>query len=134
MRRLEAIVEKTESGYSAFIEEVPGVIATGENFDEIKTNLNEALEFHLEGLKEFGEEIPDVLQEEYSLSFHVEVESFFDWFEGILTKSGVGRITGINRDLLNQYAKGIKKPGPKQRKKIETALHKFGQDLLQIKF
>jgi len=62
----------------------------------------------------------------------MDVGSLFEWFSGILTKSGVSRITGMNQSLISQYVSGIKKPSSKQTKKIERALHHLGQELLEI--
>ena len=62
----------------------------------------------------------------------MDIASLFDWFSGVLTKSGISRITGMNQSLISQYAMGIKKPSSKQTRKIESALHRLGQELLEI--
>jgi transcriptional regulator with XRE-family HTH domain len=48
--------------------------------------------------------------------------------------TGLATLTGMNKNLVGQYANGIKNPGPKQLKRIEDALHKFGGDLQAISF
>jgi predicted RNase H-like HicB family nuclease len=48
------IVERTETGYSAYAPDVPGCIATGDSKAEVERTMQEALEFHLEGLREDG--------------------------------------------------------------------------------
>jgi len=53
------IVEKTETGYSAFSPDVPGCGSTGNTKDEVERNIQEAIEFHLEGLRQEGYEIPE---------------------------------------------------------------------------
>ncbi len=63
----------------------------------------------------------------------MDIESLFEWFSGVLTKSGISRLTGMNQSLVSQYASGIKTPSNKQSKKIERALHDFGKELLEIK-
>jgi transcriptional regulator with XRE-family HTH domain len=40
----------------------------------------------------------------------------------------------MNESLISQYANGRKKPGPKQLKKIENAIHRFASDLCAISF
>lgn len=45
------IIEKQKNNYSAYSPDVPGCIATGKTQKEAKKNMQEALEFHLEGLK-----------------------------------------------------------------------------------
>lgn len=45
------IIEKTKTGYSAYLPDVPGCVATGETKDEVERNIKEAVESHLEGLR-----------------------------------------------------------------------------------
>jgi predicted RNase H-like HicB family nuclease len=52
------IYEKTETGYSAYVPDLIGCVATAESKFEITQNIKEAIEFHLEGLEEEGYEIP----------------------------------------------------------------------------
>jgi predicted RNase H-like HicB family nuclease len=59
MKKYLIIVEKTESGYSAFSPDVPGCGSTGETKAEVERNIQEAIEFHLEGLREEGYPIPE---------------------------------------------------------------------------
>lgn len=46
------IIEKTSTGYSAYSPDVPGCIATGETKEEVERNIKEAIELHLEGLRQ----------------------------------------------------------------------------------
>lgn len=52
------IVEKGESSYGAYVPDLPGCIAAGETKEEALRLIKEAVEFHLEGLKEEGKMIP----------------------------------------------------------------------------
>lgn len=52
------IIEKQTNNYSAYCPDVDGCIATGNTPDEARKNFLEALEFHFEGLKEDGLQIP----------------------------------------------------------------------------
>jgi predicted RNase H-like HicB family nuclease len=58
MRRYLVIYEDGPNNLSGFAPEVPGCASTGHSLDEIRTNLREALEFHLEGLATDGQPIP----------------------------------------------------------------------------
>ena len=126
------VVEKTGRGYSAYLPELPGCIATGGLLNEVRRTINDAVNFHLEGMRNEKLPIPDAFKGEYVLSFKMDLASLFEWFSGILTKSGVSRITGLNQSLISQYVSGIKKPSSKQTKKIEQALQNLGQELLEI--
>jgi len=63
------IVEEAETGYSAYSPDVPGCGSTGKTKEEVERNIQEAIEFHLEGLREEGYEIP----EPSSYSAYVEI-------------------------------------------------------------
>lgn len=52
------IIEQAENNYSAYSPDIDGCIATGQTPEEARKNYLEALEMHLEGLKEDGLEIP----------------------------------------------------------------------------
>ncbi len=54
------VIEKAPgSNYSAFVPDLPGCISTGDTLEEVKRNLREAIEFHLEGMRQDGEPIPE---------------------------------------------------------------------------
>jgi predicted RNase H-like HicB family nuclease len=52
------VVEKANQNYSAYAPDVPGCVAVGDTAEETLDAMKEALEFHLEGLKEESLEIP----------------------------------------------------------------------------
>ncbi len=58
-RRFAVVVEKGEGNYSAYSPELPGCVATGTSVEETLRNMKEAIIFHLEGLKEDDQSIPD---------------------------------------------------------------------------
>ena len=56
--RYAVIIEKGKNSYGAYVPDLPGCIAVGDTPEEVKTLIQEAIEFHLEGLQEDGELIP----------------------------------------------------------------------------
>lgn len=50
--KVSVIIEKDDYGYYAFVPELPGCQSQGESFDEIKANIQEAIELYLETLSE----------------------------------------------------------------------------------
>lgn len=132
MKQLTVIIERTENNYSAYLAEVDGITATGNSVDEIKRNIVNAIEAVLEDCQEYGDEWPEALKGDYSLTFRMDVKSLLEFYEGIFTKSGLERITGINQKQLWHYASGKRRPRPEQAVRIETALHRLGEELLSI--
>lgn len=53
------IIEKAEGNYSAYCPDLPGCIATGSTIEETIERMKEAIEFHIEGLKEEEITIPE---------------------------------------------------------------------------
>ncbi len=58
MIRYLVIYEKTKSGYSAYAPDLPGVIATGKTKKNVEKNIFNAIQFHLEGLKQEKMRLP----------------------------------------------------------------------------
>jgi predicted RNase H-like HicB family nuclease len=56
--RYAVVVEKGESGYGAYVPDLPGCVAAAESYDEVLKLIQGAIEFHIDGLKEDGEPIP----------------------------------------------------------------------------
>ena len=52
--RYAIVIEKAENNYSAYVPDLPGCAATGATVEEAEAQIREAIEFHLEGLREDG--------------------------------------------------------------------------------
>ena len=52
------IFEEGENSCSAYVPELPGCIAAGDTIKEVRRLIAEAIEFHIEGLREYGEYVP----------------------------------------------------------------------------
>ena len=59
MKKFAIAIYKANGNYSAHVLDVDGCIATGKTVEETVANMREALEFHLEGMAEGGESIPE---------------------------------------------------------------------------
>jgi predicted RNase H-like HicB family nuclease len=59
MRRYAIVIEKAPSNYAAYLPDLPGCIATGATVDETESLLREAIDLHIEGLREDGLPIPE---------------------------------------------------------------------------
>ena len=132
MKALNVIIERSENNYSAYLQEVDGVIAVGKSVAEIKQCIIESIEILKESCSEIGCEIPVELQGDYTLIFKMDVRSVLDFYSNIFTKAALERITGINQKQLWHYASGERVPRAEQAVKLENALHKLGEELLSI--
>ena len=56
--RYAIVIEKAEGNYSAYVPDLPGCVATGSTVAEVEAEIREAIEFHLDGMREDGLAIP----------------------------------------------------------------------------
>lgn len=56
--RYAVVIEKADSNYSAYVPDLPGCVATGATIKEAEDRIREAIEFHIQGMKEDGLPIP----------------------------------------------------------------------------
>ncbi len=59
MKRCAVVPEKAESNWGAYVPDLPGCITTGRPLEEAKRNIREAIEHHLDAMRDVGEPIPE---------------------------------------------------------------------------
>ena len=134
MKKVRVFIERGNDGtFSAYMPDDNGldwsVIGDGNTIPDAIADFREAYE----ELKAYYEETGQTF-EEVDFDFSYDVPSFLNYYKGVLTLAGLGRITGINERQLSQYVSGYRNPSVKTTKKIEAALHTFGSELQQVRF
>ena len=61
MREYAVIYEKGPVRWGAYLPDLPGLVATGDTFEEVQALIKEGLEFHLSSMLEDGDPIPEVV-------------------------------------------------------------------------
>jgi predicted RNase H-like HicB family nuclease len=69
MKRYLIVMEETGTGFSAYSPDLDGCVATGRTREEVEREMQEAITFHLEGIAQNGDPIP----EPHTYSAYVEV-------------------------------------------------------------
>ena len=59
MKRYAIVIEQGPTSYGAYVPDLPGCVAVAETEAEVTQLIREAIEFHLEGLRDAGEPIPE---------------------------------------------------------------------------
>lgn len=124
MKKIEIIVERTNTGYSAYARNYP-VATTGKDLAELKSNMLEAFNLYFE---EKGQNVC-----EDDLKVTLDIVQFFAFYKVINAKAFSERI-GMNQSLLAQYISGIKKPSPTQTQRILKGVQQIGKELTEIRF
>ncbi|MFO7656022.1 MAG: hypothetical protein R6W78_03065 [Bacteroidales bacterium] len=121
-KKIKMIVEKTDTGFSAFSEDYP-IYTSGRTIPELIDNALEAANLY------FEEENIQIAQE--NLKFEIDFKQFFLFYKVINAKFLANKI-GMNPTLLSQYVQGRKKPSDAQTEKILLGIHQIGQELSEI--
>jgi predicted RNase H-like HicB family nuclease len=121
-KKIKMIVEKTDTGFSAFSEDYP-IYTTGRTIPELIDNAFEAANLF------FEEENIRITQENFK--FEIDFKQFFQYYKVINAKFLAAKI-GMNPTLLSQYVQGRKKPSDAQTEKILLGIHQIGQELSEI--
>ena len=128
MQKLIIQIGASSDHFGGFAVNCDGIYGGGNTVEECKENVLEGLRL----LVATTEILPEILQGEYEIEFRYDVQSILSHYANVFTKPALERITGINQKQLHHYATGLKKPRPEQRKKIESALHRLGSELLTV--
>lgn len=67
--RYTVIIEQGDTSWGAYVPDLPGCVAAGESREEVLQLIREAIEFHIEGLRQRGEPVP----QPHSFSESVEI-------------------------------------------------------------
>ena len=118
-KNLTLIVEKTDTGFSAFSEDYP-IFTTGQSIPELINNAYEATEFYFEEEK--------VKIQPVDIKFEIDFQQFFKFYK-VLNAKFLAKKIGMNATLLSQYVQGHKKPSAKQSEKILKGINQIGQEL-----
>lgn len=57
--RYAVVIEKGDESYGAYVPDLPGCVAAGDTREEVISLIQEAVEFHIDALREHGEPIPE---------------------------------------------------------------------------
>lgn len=132
MKKNTVEISFTGNNFSAHIPALPGCVSVGDTMEEIKNNIYEAINFHLQGMQEDGDALPKSFTGDYELVYKFDTKSLLQYYKGIFSAPAFERLTGINQKQILHYASGIKKPREAQKKKIESALHRLGAELMAV--
>ena len=132
MKKLNVLVDWCDKNYSAFInEDVDGVIiVTDKTLDGLKTKLQEAAEFHFEGLGEDAEAW--MMSGDFELEYSYTMSAILQNALNFTTLAALSRITGIKHAQLSHYANAVSRPKAEQYNKIISGLHTIGQACLSM--
>ena len=116
-------------------ENVPGtVVVAADTFDELQKEAKDKLILLIKSMVEDGVKVPLwLVNNEYIFEYKfLDATSLLKAYSSYVPLVSISRATGINQNLLSQYANGLKTAGPKQLKRIAAAIHNIGKELMSV--
>jgi len=124
MKKIKVIIERSKDSYWAYSDDLEGVTGVGDTVEAAKRSAEESVQIQ----KELG----NIVEADYKLIYKFDTESLLNYYKNVFSAPAMKRMTGINEKQIHHYMSGLKKPRDAQKKKIETALHKLGAELMAI--
>ncbi|GHT16561.1 transcriptional regulator [Bacteroidia bacterium] len=133
MKTINVIVERgNDNTFSAYMDcdtfdSGIALMGYGNTVEATKKDFYAAYEEAKQILKDKGQQVP-----EWKFEFRYDVSSFLDIYQGVLSKSGLEKITGIHQKQLWHYYSGRSKPKPQTVTKIQSSIYQFAEGLKKI--
>ncbi|MEO6978809.1 MAG: helix-turn-helix transcriptional regulator [Mucilaginibacter sp.] len=126
MKKINFVVEKTGTGFSAYYEDNDNILAatTGSNIPELKNNILESYNLFAE-----HQQRQPITAAQVGLQF--DLSSFFEFYKEI-NAAALGRRIGINKSLISEYVNGKRTPSEKQVQRILTGIKQLGRELTEL--
>ncbi len=132
MKTIEAIIERGNDGtFSVYCNEEM-FTGMGDTAENAKKDMRQQMDIFKKSAIEDGFSYPDFLDNDFEIVFKFDTESLLEYYSGILSLSGLEKITGIHQKQLWNYLHRKSKPRKAQIEKIEKGLHALGSELISI--
>ncbi len=104
----------------------------GDSLEHARKALEKQIRLFVRSAKREGFSYDKNLDGNYELRYKFDVRRLLLFYEGIISHTALERLTGINKKQFWSYANGHSRPRLAQVEKIEKALHKLGEELINI--
>lgn len=134
MKKIKVLVEWSGDNFSAGNGEVNGVVfVTGRSLDEVKQKFKETFKFHVESSIADGDQLPVyIVKGRYSFEFSLQASAMLHMADGLITRSALSRVTGINEKQLSHYLTGHRKARTEQNEKIAAGIIAINKQITEL--
>jgi len=130
MEKLVIVIEKSSDYMGAYSENCEGIYGAGATIEDVKKDVLNAIDIIK---REFPESSwPAPIRDNYVIEWKINTQSFLEYYKGVLSLSGLEKITGVNQKQLSNYLNRRAVPRRKQVERINNGLHRFARELLSV--
>lgn len=132
MGKIKVIVDYTNNYAACPADDRIACVSTGRTLQEVKENIEQALRFHIEGMCEDGDPIPEEFNGIWEFEWELTARAMLHYTDGIVPKAALSKVTGINQQQLTHYASGYRVPREAMRQRLVDGLHSIAAMLYVI--
>ncbi len=133
MKNVDITISVAEDGfYSAYCNDYPALFGSGDTPESAIDELRETLKITKELGRDSALFYPEWIDDEYVFLTHWNISDLMSYYAGVITPSALGRLANIHPKQVWSYLHGRSKPRKAQIMKMQSALHKLGQELINI--
>lgn len=133
MGKIEIRIDWVPNNYAAAPKnENIACVTTGDTLEEVKKNILEALQFHLEGLMEDGLPIPEELVGALEPEYELTTRALLKYTGNYITQKALSQETGIAEQQLSHYASGLRHPRPAIQQRILQGVQSIREHLAVV--
>lgn len=132
MKTIKATIGRASDGFFSVHSEKYPFWGGGDSAEAAKADMLKQIEIYKNECIENNEKYPAILDREYEISYTYDLCAMLDYYSGILTLSGLEKITGINQKQLWKYQHGKATPRRPQIDKIYKGLQSFATELQSV--
>lgn len=130
---IKVILERSNTGYSAYAENVEGIFTAGDTIEEIKENIKEVIGYQVEYLEEKGEKEKADNLRNAALKYYIDLNAFFEYYS-LFNKSELAKYIGINPSHLRRLSMENMELSDQKAQQIEQGMKRLSQELSQYCF
>lgn len=130
---IKIILERSNTGYSAYAENVEGIFTAGDTIEEIKENIKEVIGYQVEYLEEKGEKEKADNLRNAALKYYIDLNAFFEYYS-LFNKSELAKYIGINPSHLRRLSMENMELSDQKAQQIEQGMKRLSQELSQYCF
>ena len=126
-------VDWVPNNYSAApLNDAIACVATGDTLEQVRANSVDALQFHIEGMMEDGEEVPMEFSGEWTPEFVLTTRAQLKYTDNYISRKALARETGIAEQQLSHYANGQRHPRPAMQARITAGIRAIAERLYLV--
>ncbi|WP_372472650.1 type II toxin-antitoxin system HicB family antitoxin [Capnocytophaga sp. ARDL2] len=133
MNTINVILEKTNTGYSAYSTEITGAGTVGDTIEEVKNNYAEIIELTIDYFNEIGDVEKAQQLQTANIKYHIDLNAFFEYYS-LFNKSELAKYLGINPSHLRRLSMPNMELSNEKAEQIQMGLQRLSKEIQTFSF